>query len=87
VGVGKRTCATGSSLAIRDTDVRALFCKPDPTSQDLATISLALRAALPAAEDRLDALAAEAKWEARKHAADPATLMALIDYTRELSRR
>ena len=76
-----------ASLAIRDPQIRALFCKPDPTPDDLARISLAMRAQLPAAEDRLDELAAEAKWEARKHTANPDTLMALVDYTRELSRR
>ena len=76
-----------ASLAIRDPHIRALFCKPDPTPGELAEISLAMRAQLPAAEDRLDALAAEAKWEARKHTADPSTLMALVDYTRELSLR
>jgi geranylgeranyl pyrophosphate synthase len=76
-----------ASLAIRDPQVRALFCKPDPNPDELAKISLAMRAQLPAAEDRLDELAAAAKWEAKKHTANPATLMALVDHTRELSRR
>ena len=76
-----------ASLAIRDPRIRALFCKADPSADDLAQISLAMRAQLPAAEDRLDELAAEAKWEARKHTPHPDTLMALVDYTRDLSRR
>ena len=76
-----------ASLAIRDPDVSALFCKPQPAPEDLTQISLALRAALPAAEERLDELAVEAKWEAHLHAADPTLLYALVDHTRELSRR
>jgi len=50
-------------------------------------ISVAVRAAVPAAEERLDQLAAEAKWEAHLHAAHPAPLYTLVDHTRELSRR
>jgi hypothetical protein len=42
---------------------------------------------VPAAEKRLDQLAAEAKWEAHLHCANPTTLYALVDHTRELSRR
>ena len=76
-----------ASLAIRDPAVSALFCKPSPTPDDLARISLAMRAELPAAEAHLDQLAAEAKWEAHLHSADPALLLALVDHTRELSRR
>jgi hypothetical protein len=29
----------------------------------------------------------EAKWEAQFHTSDPACLVALVDHTRELSRR
>ena len=76
-----------ASLAIRDPAISALFCKPSPTPDDLARISLAMRAELPAAEAHLDQLAAEAKWEAHLHSADPALLLALVDHTRELSRR
>ena len=76
-----------ASLAIRDPRIRDLFCKADPTADELAEVSKAMRDQLPAAEDRLDELAAEAKWEAKKHTGHPATLMALVDFTRDLSRR
>ncbi|WP_309604882.1 polyprenyl synthetase family protein [Phenylobacterium sp.] len=76
-----------ASLAIRDPAISALFCKPSPTPEDLSRISLAMRAQLPAAEAHLDQLAAEAKWEAHLHSADPGLLLALVDHTRELSRR
>ncbi len=76
-----------ASLAIQDPQIAALFCKPEPTPGDLEQISLALRAQLPAAEDKLDELATEAKWEAHLHTTEPATLLALVDYTRELSGR
>ncbi len=76
-----------ASLAIRDPAISALFCKPSPTPDDLSRISLAMRAQLPAAEAHLDQLAAEAKWEAHLHSADPGLLLALVDHTRELSRR
>jgi hypothetical protein len=42
---------------------------------------------LPAAELHLDHLATSAKWEASLHSANPTTLLALVDHTRELSRR
>ncbi|GGI85741.1 hypothetical protein GCM10007973_22860 [Polymorphobacter multimanifer] len=76
-----------ASLAIADPSISALFCKPDPTPEDLTIISAAMITALPAADKKLDELAAEAKWEAQLHTATPATLFALVDYTRELSRR
>jgi geranylgeranyl pyrophosphate synthase len=76
-----------ASLAIKDPAIAALFCKPAPSADDLAQISVALKAVVPAAEERLDHLAAEAKWEAHLHAANPAPLYALVDHTRELSRR
>lgn len=76
-----------ASLAIQDPEIAALFCNPEPSPEDLARISAAMAARLPDAESRLDDLAAEAKWEAHFHAADPAGLHALVDFTRELSRR
>lgn len=76
-----------ASLAIADPRISALFCKHEPAPEDLAIISAAMIAALPAADSKLDALAAEAKWEAQLQTATPATLFALVDYTRELSRR
>ena len=47
----------------------------------------AFNAALPAAEERLDQLAAEAKWEAHLHSPIRRRSYALVDHTRELSRR
>jgi geranylgeranyl pyrophosphate synthase len=76
-----------ASLAIQDPGVATLFCKPAPSPEDLAQISAALRAELPAAERQLDELAVEAKWEAHFHCPNPAPLLALVDHTRELSRR
>jgi geranylgeranyl pyrophosphate synthase len=76
-----------ASLAIRDPVISALFCKRSPSTDELAQISVALRAEVPAAEEQLDQLAAEAKWEAHLHAHNPAPLYALVDHTRELSRR
>jgi len=76
-----------ASLAIRDPEISRLFCKPQPSAADLARISAAMQAQLPAAEQRLDELAAEAKWEAHLHSADPGLLLSLVDHTRELSRR
>lgn len=77
-----------ASLAIRDPEISKLFCKPQPSTDDLSRISLALQAQLPAAEEHLDQLAVEAKWEAHLHAAsDPGLLLVLVNHTRELSRR
>jgi len=76
-----------ASIAIKDKAIAELFCKPVRSDDDLAQISRAVRAAVPAAEERLDQLAVEAKWEAHLHCADPTTLYALVDHTRELSRR
>nr|WP_310522258.1 polyprenyl synthetase family protein [Polymorphobacter sp.] len=76
-----------ASLAIQDPAICAMFCKPNPSPAELEQISLAMLAQLPAAERHLDRLAAEAKWEAQLHTAQPATLIALVDYTRELSGR
>jgi geranylgeranyl pyrophosphate synthase len=76
-----------ASLAIQNSEIATLFCKDDPSADELIRISAAMTAQLPAAERRLDELAAEAKWEAQFHSADPAGLIALVDHTRELSRR
>lgn len=76
-----------AALAIRDPQISALFCQPQPSPEDLARIALAMRAELPAAEQHLDQLAAEARWEAHLHTADPGVLLKLVDHTRELSRR
>ena len=76
-----------ASLAIGDPEIAALFCKPSPSAAEVARLSMALKAAVPAAEERLDQLATEAKWQAHLHAANPELLYVLVDHTRELSRR
>lgn len=76
-----------ASIAIKDPVIAELFCKPERSEIELQQIAQAVRAAVPAAEERLDQLAVEAKWEAHLHCANPAPLYALVDHTRELSRR
>jgi geranylgeranyl pyrophosphate synthase len=77
-----------ASLAIEnDPEIRAMFCAPQPSSADLERISLAMREQIHCAEEKLDELAAEAKWEAQHHAPWPGSLYLLVDHTRELSRR
>jgi geranylgeranyl pyrophosphate synthase len=76
-----------AALAIRDSAIAVLFCKQHPSQEDLAKIAAATRAKLPEAEDHLDQLAARAKREAQAHSANPAPLIALVEHTRELSRR
>jgi len=76
-----------AAIAISDPVIAELFCKPVRSADEEAQISVAVRAAVPAAEERLDQLAAEAKWEAHLYAAHPAPLYILVDHTRELSRR
>jgi geranylgeranyl pyrophosphate synthase len=75
-----------ASLAIRDAGVAALFCRSNPSDEDLAQIAAAMRHALPEAEDYLDTLSLAAK---RRRSAVRRTrlLLALIDHARELSRR
>jgi len=76
-----------ASIAIKDPIIAELFCKSERSENELEQIARAVRAAVPAAEERLDQLAVEAKWEAHLHCANPAPLYALVDHTRELSRR
>jgi geranylgeranyl pyrophosphate synthase len=76
-----------ASIAIKDPIIAELFCKSERSDNELEQIGRAVRAAVPAAEERLDQLAVEAKWEAHLNCANPAPLYALVDHTRELSRR
>lgn len=76
-----------ASLAIRDADVKALFCKAEPSASELETIAAAMQDALPEAEDYLDGLAAEAKAEARRRTPNPEPLLTLVDHTRALAHR
>jgi geranylgeranyl pyrophosphate synthase len=76
-----------AALAIRNPDIGKLFCNPEPTPADLAVMATAFGAQLSEAEAYLDQIAEEAKAQARTFAADPAPLYALVDHTRQLSRR
>ncbi len=74
-----------AALAIRDPQVRAAFCGAG--ERDLVTLSTAFESRLVEAESYLDSIAAEAATEARLFSTHPAPLLALIDHTRQLSRR
>ena len=76
-----------AALAIRDPEIGNLFCNPDPTQRDLERIAEAFAARLPEAETYLDQIAAEAKEQARTFATHAEPLYALVDHTRQLSRR
>jgi geranylgeranyl pyrophosphate synthase len=76
-----------AALAIRDPAVGALFCKPDPTKEDLHAIATAFHAQLGQAEAYLDRIADEAREEARVWSVDPSPLFALVGQTRGLSGR
>jgi geranylgeranyl pyrophosphate synthase len=76
-----------AALAIRDPAIRTLFCKPEPSEGELAVIAAANAAQLDAAEAVLDDLAQQAVEQARGFAHDPAPLVALVEYTRRLSRQ
>lgn len=74
-----------AALAIRDPRLRELFCKPQPSDDELALLAAANAAQLDAAEAVLDDLAQQAVDQARQFAQDPAPLVALVEYTRRLS--
>jgi geranylgeranyl pyrophosphate synthase len=76
-----------AALAIRNPEIGKLFCSPDPTVSDLGAMAKAFAAQLPEAEAYLDQIAEEAKAQARSFADDPEGLYALVDHTRQLSRR
>ncbi|MGH8673754.1 MAG: polyprenyl synthetase family protein [Burkholderiales bacterium] len=76
-----------AALAIRDPATRAKFCKPAPSDADLRSLGEAFAARLDDAERILDQIAHEAKDQARRFSNDPGPLCALVDHTRELSRR
>jgi geranylgeranyl pyrophosphate synthase len=76
-----------AALAIRNPAIGALFCKPEPTDEDLRMIAAAFSAKLPEAEAYLDQIADEARREAQTWSVDPTPLQALINQTRKLSGR
>jgi geranylgeranyl pyrophosphate synthase len=76
-----------ASLAIQDARIQAMFCAPKPTDDELRQIAAAMSAQLSNAENKLDALATEAKWQAQMNSRDPEVLYTLVEYTRRLSRK
>ena len=76
-----------AAIAIRDPEIRRLFCIDDDDEQRLMTLATACREQLDEAEAILDDIAATAKDEAMKFASDPIPLLALVDTVRPLSTR
>jgi geranylgeranyl pyrophosphate synthase len=74
-----------AAIAIRDPKTAMMFCNPDQRKRE--ELGPALQAALPEAEQILDELAAQACHEATRNAHHPEGLIALVGYTRGLSRR
>jgi geranylgeranyl pyrophosphate synthase len=74
-----------AAIAIRNPEIAAVFCAPDQRKRE--ELAAALQAALPEAERILDEIAADACREATHNASYPQVLLALVDYTRGLSRR
>jgi len=75
-----------AAIAIANDDVRAAFCRAEPTDDDLDLTAAAFLEALPEAEARLDRIGQQAV-EIAGFARDPAPLVALVAHTRALSGR
>lgn len=73
-----------AAIALRNPETALLFGNRDARSLD--AVAERLRLALPAAEDYLDKIAEEATTEAQANAKHPEVLIALVRYTRQLSR-
>lgn len=76
-----------AALAIRDPQIRTLFCRADDDPDRLEAIAQACRAQLDDAEAELDRVADSARAEAEQFADEPEPLLALVDQVRLLSRR
>ena len=76
-----------ASLAIRDPEIRGLFCADDDDPQRLATVGAACRDQLDEAERVLDRIAAARTRRGTPVPTDPAPLVALVDHVRQLSQR
>ena len=74
-----------AALAIRNPQIRKLFCKPQPTDAELALLTRANADQLDEAESVLDDIARQAVEQARRHALKPEPLVALVEHTRRLS--
>lgn len=72
-----------AAIAIRDPEAALLFRNPTP--EGLEALLERMEAALPAAEQYLDGIAAEAEAEARRVAPRPEVLLNLVRNTRRLS--
>lgn len=72
-----------AAIAIRDPEAALLFRNPTP--EGLEVLLERMEAALPAAEQYLDGIAAEAEAEARRVAPRPEVLLNLVRNTRRLS--
>ena len=75
-----------AALAVRDPAVARIFCDPGD-GRDLDALRRSFEARLPEAEAQLDAVAEQARAEARLFAADPTPLLRLVEHTRRLSAR
>lgn len=76
-----------AAMAIRDPEIRKVFCKTNPKTKDFEVLRTAFMAKLPDAEDYLDSIAEEAKAEAKAFASNPEPLYAIVEHTRQLSQR
>ena len=76
-----------AAFAIRDSRIQRLFCKDKRTPAELNDIARAIKRSVPQAETYLDHIAREAREEAMLCALHPDPLLALVDYTRQLSHR
>jgi geranylgeranyl pyrophosphate synthase len=76
-----------AALAIRDPTIRELFGIDNGDRDRLATLADACQARLEDAEEVLGRIAESARTEARRFAADPDPLLALVDQVSQLSRR
>jgi geranylgeranyl pyrophosphate synthase len=76
-----------AAIAIRDPRIRELFLVDDHDLQRLAALADACKAQLDGAERMLDAIAEEARVEARRSTDHPAPLLLLVDEVRQLSKR
>ncbi|HZP88146.1 MAG TPA: polyprenyl synthetase family protein [Burkholderiales bacterium] len=76
-----------AALAIRDPAVRKLFCKEEPSEADLERLAAAFHAQIDEAERHLDGIAERARAEASANSAAAEGLLALVDHTRQLSKR
>ena len=76
-----------AALAIRHPEIRAIFCKPQPSDAELELLTRANTDQLDEAERVLDQIAQQAVAQAQRHAPDPHQLIALVEHTRLLSQQ